>query len=178
MTVAATFGPGADVLDRWAPSVARRSRRFAPASLASPTALVDRDVEDTARRRSLGAVGEYTDMPWLQARIDHLLSLEPNWDSYGARRVAWESALTAASLVAGLVEQGIAAPDVMPTVDGGISIEWHRPQWEFVLEVAQASPIAAYFYDSATNEEWEEADATAAMASVDAVLRRLVREQD
>jgi hypothetical protein len=90
-----------------------------------------------------------------------------------------QAAQRAYNLAANLVMQGVAAPVLMPTVQGGISLEWHRPDWEFLLRVSPNSSIlGAYFFDSTSDEEWEADDVMAAEAPIAEAFRRLVGERD
>src|SRR3990172_4962553 len=71
------------------------------------------------------------ELPWLRGvlgRIEELLALQSDWDSYGARPVR-VNAVTAALLL--LVEtlsvSSAEVPEIYPTPSGGLQLEWHRP---------------------------------------------------
>lgn len=54
-------------------------------------------------------------------RLDAFRELEPGWDSYEAKPIAEEALILAALL--------LRSPEIFPTVEGGIQLEWreHKP---------------------------------------------------
>ena len=84
-------------------------------------------------------------------RIEPLLALAPNWDSYGAKPIDPGAARHAASIVAATLIADFPAPDVLPSPDSGVSLEWHRPGLGLVISVPAGSSgeASAYFYEEA-----------------------------
>ncbi len=92
---------------------------------------------------------------WASMVIDPLLSLPANWDSYGSAPLDGTVAKFGKGLLAGLAVQGVASPQAFPTADGGLSLEWHRPELDFVISISPPGeePSTAYFRSS--TDEWE-----------------------
>src|SRR3990172_3596887 len=64
----------------------------------------------------------------LVAKFGEILSLPPNWDSYGASPIDPECAILALRLVLSIMKIGIPVPTIVPTNRGGIQIQWHTPR--------------------------------------------------
>lgn len=60
----------------------------------------------------------------VEAVVD-LLSLPRGWNSYSAKPIDHHSAREAIRLLAEYLKAGTPAPSVVPTVRGGIQLEWH-----------------------------------------------------
>jgi hypothetical protein len=78
-----------------------------------------------------------------------------NWDSYGGLPSDDGAVEIAIGIVAGLAISKVATPSIIPTADGGISLEWHDPNRDFVITVpplGEGDP-SAYFWNAA-GEEW------------------------
>ena len=71
---------------------------------------------------------------WLFERLDHLLSLQPGWDSYRAEAIAFDAAVALIRLVADYCDNRTLRPSVVPTTQGGLQIEWHTPLCELEIE--------------------------------------------
>lgn len=96
--------------------------------------------------------------PWVTSarrQLNELASLAPGWDGDVARAVGptlIESAL--GFLTSELVANLDTKPDVVPTYDGGLLIEWHTDAVDLIIEIG---PDGASFYacDNETNSEVE-----------------------
>ena len=64
----------------------------------------------------------YTWYSAVMSQIESLLSLEPDWNGYGERPVH-RSAIDRAINILGII--GGPCPDLAPTWDGGVHIEWY-----------------------------------------------------
>jgi hypothetical protein len=73
-----------------------------------------------------------------------LLALERGWNSYDAQPIRREVLDFAARWIPGLLQRGTPAPAVVPTVRGGIQLEWHRNNVD--LEVYIDAPDAVRFF--------------------------------
>jgi hypothetical protein len=73
-------------------------------------------------------IAEATLPPWMSAvveRLNDLLGLEADWDTYGAAPVLIEHALAAFGLLSSLMPADAAPPWIVPTTSRGIQFEWH-----------------------------------------------------
>src|SRR5712692_1526644 len=63
--------------------------------------------------------------PLMQGFVD-LLTLSPNWDSYGAGAIDPKVVLYAMTFMNSLLGPTTPAPRVVPLSSGGLQVEWHR----------------------------------------------------
>lgn len=73
-----------------------------------------------------------------------LLRLPPGWNSYAAKPVGLQNAIAAVRLLAQVLEAESPAPIVVPTVRGGIQLEWHTKGIN--IEVYVDSPEKISFF--------------------------------
>lgn len=64
-------------------------------------------------------------------RLQDLLMLKPNWDSYGAHVIQPECVSAARSFLSECVGKNTPAPAIVPTPLGGIQVEWNQSEVEF-----------------------------------------------
>jgi len=92
-------------------------------------------------------------------RLGALNRLHPGWDGDSARApspaiLAAVSQFVLSDLVAGLA----AKPDLVPTAEGGILIEWHTEAVDLIIEPSVSGEAGSYYFcDNETGEEVEEA---------------------
>lgn len=113
---------------------------------------------------------------WIEARLAPLLRLPQNWDTNGAQPISELAAADTRHLMSQLLRQNVIPPELIPLPDGGISIEWRRPTFEFSIDLPGETGLrsaSAYCRDTTTDAEWEQ-DLVAAMPQVIAVLGQLV----
>src|SRR4051794_33032094 len=91
--------------------------------VASPAESVV-DVRDQLRQRAA--------LEWAAEVMEPLRSLPPNWDSYGAEPLNSSVVGLGTSLLAALALKEVDPPETFPTADGGLSLEWHRVDLDFV----------------------------------------------
>lgn len=114
---------------------------------------------------------------WVRQSLDALTFLGANWDYHGGRTIAREALDLAEQLVVPLIASGLPAPAFVPTSDGGVSLEWHGPAIEFVIQVPRGNePPTAYFSDEQSGEEWEESLISGALRYRDALARLIQQE--
>lgn len=92
-------------------------------SLESPTRTAI-GPQHTARYTAIGA----TDAAWAAKvvdRLNELLDLKANWDSYGARPIQLGHVRLACEVLAHAMRYDIPLPSIVPTNRGGIQLEWH-----------------------------------------------------
>lgn len=88
-------------------------------------------------------------------QIVALLRLEADWDSYGAQPVRFQAAIAALDLMLELIGESTCPPSIVPTVDGGIQIEWHVRGIDLEIEMMDFRNASLFVYDSETEVEWE-----------------------
>jgi hypothetical protein len=92
--------------------------------------------------------------------LQSLMDLPFDWDSYGGRPVQEPAALYAQNLLVPLIAQGVAPPAIVPTSDGGLSLEWDHPTKQLVIQIpGQPQPDeepSAFYSDDETQDEWED----------------------
>lgn len=89
----------------------------------------------------------------MEERFDSLLKLDYDWDSYGAEPLDKVTVNRAKAVVNHLIDKGCFIPNIVPTVDGGIELDWYNPDWEFSIEFAPKDFEYVYFRDDLY--EWE-----------------------
>ena len=102
--------------------------------------------------------------------IGALLTLPPGWNSYSAKPIAPENAVRAIDLLCHLLQPGIAAPTVVPRVQGGIQLEWHTKAGDIEVYIDSPDQIS-FFAEHAESGESTEAP----LAGHEEVLKRWVQ---
>ena len=102
-------------------------------------------------------------------QASELVQLPPGWNSYGAKPIANEAVKAA---IAFLVEAipaipNVVAPAVVPTVRGGLQLEWHRQGVDLEIEFGPDATGSWYAEDRDTEETVE-----APLVNDDVALRR------
>lgn len=93
-------------------------------------------------------------MPTAEAFAD-LLELPVGWNSYNANAVDPRAIELAGALLAGVMEESTPPPTVVPTVRGGVQLEWHRNGLDLEIAVHSHRPVAVFAIDNRSGEEWE-----------------------
>lgn len=104
--------------------------------------------------------------------LQELLHLPENWNSYGARRVTPEAVVAVIMLIDATMSHDTLPPVVVPTVGGGVQLEWHTGSIDFEVAVTPSGRYSVFYSDSAAGEEWER-DFTSPPAGVRQVLTAL-----
>ena len=78
------------------------------------------------------------------AEIRRLRDLQEGWDGYGAPRIDESTISFAMSLFAALASRTIPKPSVVPTVGGGVQMEWHTPTHHVELEVERPNRFSLF----------------------------------
>lgn len=68
-------------------------------------------------------------------RIEALMALGADWDSYGGYPLRPGAALHAVQLLAAILANDVPAPSVVPTSTGGVQLEWHESGADLEMEV-------------------------------------------
>ena len=77
-------------------------------------------------------------------RMNELLELQPNWDSYGARCVEKHAVETALEILGTVMRPNTSPPTVVPTVEGGIQLEWHQNHIDLEVEVKPEGQVLMF----------------------------------
>jgi len=67
--------------------------------------------------------------------MESLLGLQPNWDSYNACGLKTLAIETALGILERVMGPSTPPPTVVPTVEGGIQLEWHQNNIDLEVEV-------------------------------------------
>jgi hypothetical protein len=121
----------------------------------------DRDEERAAER-------------WARSVVDPFRDLRENWDSYGGLPVSRATADIGVAALTWIALAGLPLPQTFPTAAGGMSIEWHRSDLDFVISLTPregGEPPSAYFRSG--NNEWEMDDLRVPDGRLDAAMSAL-----
>src|SRR4051812_32442305 len=95
-----------------------------------------RELIDPAR---LEAQDQAARPEWLSetaAALQQLLCLPQNWNSYGAQPIRPEIVHAAVELLRETVTPNVPPPVVVPTIQGGVQLEWHLRGIDLEIELA------------------------------------------
>lgn len=84
---------------------------------------------------------------WLDdvaARIIRLSALAPGWDGHRARSIDRETLLQTWRFIERIAEVVAIPPSVVPTVSGGVALEWHRDGLDLEIEFSGGAPTVSY----------------------------------
>lgn len=101
---------------------------------------------------------EDDDATWLLPILNSLrevLALPANWDSYGANPVDLTAAAFALESLNQVMRKDTMVPMVVPTVHGGIQLEWHTHGIDLEIEVAAQGRCSVSYQSRRDNTEWE-----------------------
>lgn len=93
-----------------------------------------------------------SDVLGLIARAQELIGLPSGWDSYGAQRVRREAALHALKVYAVFAREGLPAPSLVPTVSGGVQLEWHLGPVDLEVEIKGQGDLHLFYEDESKGE--------------------------
>lgn len=85
--------------------------------------------------------------------IQRLLSLKPNWDSYGSLPVNPEAAVSALRFLGWATRWNTVPPHLIPTSSGDIQLEWHLNGFDLEIEVDAKGPKYVSFDEPRTRTE-------------------------
>lgn len=133
------------------------------------TTLADRDtlsgydrklriIQLPARRPSFvieNELGQPSWIMWAVRAAQQLLSLPENWDSYGARPVKPEAVVSALELLSMIMRLNTPLPEIVPTIQGGVQLEWHTRDIDLEIEVEVRGRYCVCYQDHRTGTEWE-----------------------
>lgn len=88
-------------------------------------------------------------------RAIELLQLPRGWNSHGAEPVSGVAFVQTIEFLTAYVVHGVAGPTLVPTVRGGLQIEWHRRGVNIEVEVDPDGSVSWCAEDRETGEESE-----------------------
>src|SRR5438132_8152602 len=87
--------------------------------------------------RAVPAIPVTAARPWTaELTLEELSKLKQNWDGYGGLPVAPEGCAHARTFVA-LTPQGMLVPDISPTSNGTVNLEWTSSDGEAYIEIGR-----------------------------------------
>lgn len=141
-------------------ALALSAKQFAPRRWLSPESSGSREIQVSYRELPLSGDGP-TELAtgWVRLSLQHLgelANLELGWDEGTAPPIASSVILAVQDFITSdLVSSIETQPDIVPTLRGGLLIEWHTEAIDLIIEAAQAGNPTFYFLDNQTGEEVE-----------------------
>ena len=93
-------------------------------------------------------------MPVME-RLAELMSMPRGWNSYDANPISGTALRRTIEFLLEHVAFGIDHPAVVPTIRGGLQLEWHNNGLDIEVEVAPDGPVTFFVEDGATEEPIE-----------------------
>src|SRR5579875_1870430 len=84
-------------------------------------------------------------------RLVKLVSLPADWDGYGAREIRRDAAMFALELLQHTMRSRTPVPQVVPSSDGGVQLEWHEKSIDLELHIAAPYDCEIWFHDGRDN---------------------------
>ena len=81
-----------------------------------------------------------------------LASLPDNWDGYGAQSVDHVAQRVAISLLVQLIGFDVPKPDILPTANGGVALEWENNQINLAIEIDPYRDVRACIWTCSDDE--------------------------
>ncbi len=113
-------------------------------TLSGRTVILALPQEGRASSITMAAV-DWTWVPSLIDRFRELLRLPRDWDSYGAEPVRSEAALTGALIANACITRGARIPHIVPTVEGGVQLEWSAHGRDLEVEVLSPKEVSVLY---------------------------------
>ena len=125
-------------------------------TLGSPDALAAAFL-GTTRRIAIRAPRRELPAQLLRAldRVIELLQLPRGWNSHGAEPVSEAAFEQTVEFLATYLVKDVAGPVLVPTVRGGVQLEWHRRGVDIEVEVSPDGSVSWCADDRRTGEELE-----------------------
>jgi len=95
---------------------------------------------------------------WLKTveeRFQELLSLQPDWDSYGANAIEQKYLDQAKEFLEQVMREDTAMPALVPLADGGVQLEWHVNGFDVEICFSPEDPQELYIHEIGTGAEIE-----------------------
>jgi hypothetical protein len=94
----------------------------------------------------------------LNEHIIEFGTLQHGWDSYSARPISVGSIVNTLYFISVIRKLNVRCPVAVPTVTGGIQLEWHINNTDLELNFDEKGGIEGYLFDEEKNLEhnWNE----------------------
>jgi len=86
-------------------------------------------------------------------QLDHLLNLGENWDSYGSCTIDLSVVERVIRFLGQVLDDESVNPDIVPTSEGGIQLEWDYRDKELELEFRPSGDYVVFFLDPHNHDE-------------------------
>lgn len=93
-------------------------------------------------------------MPVIE-RVVELAELPGGWNSCDANPVSATALRRTLEFLLEHVTPGVDLPAVVPTVRGGLQLEWHNNGLDVEVEIASDGPVSLFMEDTTTGETTE-----------------------
>ncbi len=80
----------------------------------------------------------------IAGRITRLSALSPGWDGQRARPIDRQTLLQVWRFVEGIADVVVIPPSMVPTVSGGVALEWHRNGVDLEIDFSGGTPTVSY----------------------------------
>lgn len=111
----------------------------------------------TIHANSIGVHEQPDHWLWETAEsLGTLLTLEDNWDSYGAKSVSPETILATFELLIAIMDDHSPRASIVPTPMGNVQIEWHRSGIDLEIEITADGKYSVLYDDHAKSTEFYE----------------------
>ncbi len=81
--------------------------------------------------------------------LQQLKKLEEGWDAYGAPPIEERALRRTADLLRKVVTEWAPLPDLMPSTDGGVIVEWYRPRRRLRITIPPEDTPTLFYRDEA-----------------------------
>lgn len=95
---------------------------------------------------------------WLQPTVQgfaDLLALPRGWDSYDAPKIKFAAVRSALDLLVATLKPQSPGPSVVPTVQGGLQLEWHIQGIDLEIRLDSPDKVDIFCEDLHAGIEWE-----------------------
>ena len=111
------------------------------------------------RSGSLMISGSGQEPAWARpafSKMQELVDLEPGWDGYDAVPIRAGSIMKAALVLVETMTSDTNEPWIVPTVHGGIQMEWHKSQVDLEIEIKPDETASVFFVNDREGREVDE----------------------
>lgn len=111
------------------------------------------------RNRTLVISGFQKKPSWIRpafSKIQELVNLDPGWDSHDADSVVADSVVSAVEILSDTMSPDTKTPWIVPTVHGGIQMEWHKPQVDLEIEIEPNGTASVFYVNEQDGTQIEE----------------------
>lgn len=86
---------------------------------------------------------------------NRLLALPEGWDSYNSESVSSNAVARGLNLLVSIMSAEARSPDVVPTSNGGVQLEWHDGERELEIEIPHEGKGWISWQESEQADHWE-----------------------